>query len=361
MTLYERKNNFNDNNMSLCEKGCIFRDFDTETKKVQCDCNIKNDMDYYSDNNNKNDLLNKIENKKSSSNLKVAICIINALSSPKKLFTNSGFITLLIILIIFIIVFILFCIKGKISLANKLDEIIYNKFSKKEEKHDKKGKHEKKEKQEKHQTKGKQEKKEKNEKNVLYKVKTIKNNDKQLEEFTKDKFRRKTIMHHSHKKNKNKIKRRMVSSYSKLSSGKSLVKNNNNLDLDMNIQNKIITKENNYIENIKLEEIPDSENDYELNTLTYQQAIKYDKRSCCDYYSSLLKSKQLFFFTFCSFNDCNSGIIKKFIFFLSFALHYTVSALFFNDENMHQIYQDEGKYNISYQIPKILISAVVLW
>ena len=25
---------------------------------------------------------------------------------------------------------------------------------------------------------------------------------------------------------------------------------------------------------------------------------------------------------------------------------------------MHQIYQDEGKYNISYQIPKILISAV---
>ena len=62
--------------------------------------------------------------------------------------------------------------------------------------------------------------------------------------------------------------------------------------------------------------------------------------------------------TFCSFNDYNSGIIKKFIFFLSFALHYTINALFFNDSNMHQIYEDQGEYNFSYQFPKILISAI---
>ena len=108
---------------------------------------------------------------------------------------------------------------------------------------------------------------------------------------------------------------------------------------------------------IKIEDKPDKENDYELNTLTYIQAIKYDKRTCCDYYTSLLKNKQLFLFTFCSFNDYNSGIIKKFIFFFSFSIHYTISALFFNDDIMHQIYIDGGKYNISYQLPKILISA----
>ena len=92
--------------------------------------------------------------------------------------------------------------------------------------------------------------------------------------------------------------------------------------------------------------------------MKYFQALKYDKRSCCEYYSSLLKNKQLFLFTFCSFNDYNSGIIKKFVFFLSFAIHYTVSALFFDDNTMHQIYEDEGSYNISYQLPKILITSV---
>ena len=106
------------------------------------------------------------------------------------------------------------------------------------------------------------------------------------------------------------------------------------------------------------EEIPDNDNDYELNKLSYLTAIKYDKRSCCEYYVSLLKNKQLFLFTFCLFNDYNSGIIKKYIFFLSFAVHYTINALFFDDSNMHQIYEDEGSYNLSYQFPKILLSAV---
>ena len=100
------------------------------------------------------------------------------------------------------------------------------------------------------------------------------------------------------------------------------------------------------------------DNDYELNSLSYINALKYDKRTCCEYYISLIKSKQLFAFTFCSFTDYNSGIIKKYILFLSFALHYTINTLFFTDANMHQIYEDEGQFNFSYQFPKILISAI---
>ena len=95
-----------------------------------------------------------------------------------------------------------------------------------------------------------------------------------------------------------------------------------------------------------------------MNWLSYEETLKYDKRSSCEYYTSLLRVKQLFIFTFCSFNDYNSGIIKKFIFFLSFAIHYTISALFFDDNNMNQIYEDKGKYNISYQMPRIILSVL---
>ena len=133
-----------------------------------------------------------------------------------------------------------------------------------------------------------------------------------------------------------------------------LIDNNNN----MSLKYKLTTNENNININTQIEDKPNQNNDYEINNLTYIQAIKYDKRTCCDYYWSLLKNKQLFLFTFCSFNDYNSGIIKKFIFFLSFAIHYTISALFFDDENMLQIYEDKGKYNISYQMPNIILSAL---
>ena len=64
-------------------------------------------------------------------------------------------------------------------------------------------------------------------------------------------------------------------------------------------------------------------------------------------------------FTFCSFNDYNSGIIKKFMLFLSFALHYTANALFFTESNMHQIYEDEGKFNFEYQNTFIIVSAII--
>ena len=99
--------------------------------------------------------------------------------------------------------------------------------------------------------------------------------------------------------------------------------------------------------------------DYELNWLNYKEALIYDKRETGEYYCSLIRSKQLFVFTFCSFNDYNSGVVKKFMFFLSFALHYPTNALFFDESNMHQIYEDEGYYNFRYQLPYILYSSII--
>ena len=45
--------------------------------------------------------------------------------------------------------------------------------------------------------------------------------------------------------------------------------------------------------------------------------------------------------------------------FLSFSLHYTTNALFFDEKTMHQIYEDEGKYNFNYQISNIIYSAII--
>ena len=94
-------------------------------------------------------------------------------------------------------------------------------------------------------------------------------------------------------------------------------------------------------------------NDNELNNLPYETALKIDKRSYVQYYFSLLKTNHLLFFNFYS-SDYNSRIIKIDLILLSFIISYAVNGLFFNDETMHKIYEDEGLYNFIYQIPKIL-------
>ena len=90
MTLYDRKNQYNNNNYSLCEKDCIFISYNNETKKVECDCNIKNNMSYYNSNISLEEMLSKIENEKSSSNLKVIKCLNNVIM-PEEIKSNSGF------------------------------------------------------------------------------------------------------------------------------------------------------------------------------------------------------------------------------------------------------------------------------
>ena len=65
------------------------------------------------------------------------------------------------------------------------------------------------------------------------------------------------------------------------------------------------------------------------------------------------------FFSFSNYNDYNSRIIKIFLFFFSFASDLTINALFFNDYTMHKIYQDRGKFDLLFQIPQILYSALI--
>ena len=100
-------------------------------------------------------------------------------------------------------------------------------------------------------------------------------------------------------------------------------------------------------------------NDYELNSLSYEDVLKYDKRNIYEYYWSLLKRNQLLFFSFIPNKDYNSPIIKIFLFFLFFSSHFTINALFFTDKTMHKIYIDEGEFNLNYQIPQIILSSLL--
>ena len=100
-------------------------------------------------------------------------------------------------------------------------------------------------------------------------------------------------------------------------------------------------------------------NDEELNGLEYNLALRLDKRNYCQYYLSLLKTNHDIISTFCNNNDYNSKIIKIDLLIFNFALEFAVNALFFNDDTMHKIYEDNGDYNILYQLPQILYSSII--
>ena len=127
-----------------------------------------------------------------------------------------------------------------------------------------------------------------------------------------------------------------------------------------NNNQKIIKKEKNVnISNEKTLKIDLSlmkYNEYEINTLPYDEAIKIDKRTYIQFYFSLLKTKHLIIFSFCPSKDYNSRIIKIYLFFFSFAIYFSVNTLFFSDKTMHKIYEDGGNFNFIYQIPQIIYS-----
>ena len=121
----------------------------------------------------------------------------------------------------------------------------------------------------------------------------------------------------------------------------------------------LIERSKNNIKSKIIEYEKKDKTDYELNSLSYKDALIYDKRSYCQYYFSLLRTKHLIIFTFYTKSDYNSRIIKKCLFLFEFVLHYTINALFFNDSTMHQIYEDQGSFNFINQIPQIIYSSLI--
>ena len=71
-----------------------------------------------------------------------------------------------------------------------------------------------------------------------------------------------------------------------------------------------------------------------------------------------MKAKHIIFQIF-NKKDYNSQSIKLLLLLFNFVSCYAINALFFNDDTMHQIYEDEGDFNIIYQLPQIIYSSVI--
>ena len=125
-----------------------------------------------------------------------------------------------------------------------------------------------------------------------------------------------------------------------------------NILTEKNVTNKI------FDDNKKLESILDY-NDEEINDFSYDMVLENDKRTYWQFYFSLIKTKHEFIYSFFYNKDYNAKIIKIDLFFFGFASNYTVNGMFFNDETMHNVYENKGLFDVSYQLPIIVYSSLI--
>ena len=93
--------------------------------------------------------------------------------------------------------------------------------------------------------------------------------------------------------------------------------------------------------------------------MDYEESILYDKRNYWQYYWSLLKKKHMIILTFVSNDDYNVFLLKCSLFILSISLFFAINTLFYRDSTMHNIFSEQGRYNLLYQIPQILYSTMI--
>ena len=142
-------------------------------------------------------------------------------------------------------------------------------------------------------------------------------------------------------------------------------KSNNNKMEEIIQTNNIDSKRKIVPNNKNIEDIKENAekilvfNDDELNGLSYDEAKKFDHRTYCLYYISLLKTNHEIVFTFFYNSDYNSKIIKINLFIIGFTLFFAMNTLFFNDNTMHKIYEDRGTFDLLYQMPQIIYSSII--
>ena len=397
VTIDDRQNELfaNNANFTLCQSECTFESYNVITNKVKCNCEVQKNssiIDFISSTfNDNNIIINTFLITFKYSNIMVIKCYKFAidLSSLTK---NIGRIIMSAILFLFLIMFLIFFFydRKKINyyinlvLKNKNNKLnIKNKKSfKSKPKHDKIDIKKNNKLNNKNSLTKKNKIKEKN-KTLIHKkaskilnknmppkkkAKEIKNKSINKNEITSknnlNDISKNELMNKVNKKGKglniNIIPIKNVIQLKKYKSSKNSIKSKmfKRKPTNINIYKKpksINKKIHNKNENINFVNL----NDAELNTLSYNNAILYDKRTYFQYYKSLLKKRQIILFTFVPANDYNLFTIKFCLFLLSFSLYFSMNVLFFSDSHIHLIFIENGSYNLIYQIPKLIYSTLV--
>ena len=298
ITLYDRKNDYINNNLYLCTKNCIFIGYNKRNKTVTCLCQVQSGIILFTEM-NMHQIFTSLTNVKSKFNLNIMKCY-NLVLSKKGLINNLGNYIIAFIILLHIGSVLFFYFKGYDLLCNEINEIL-------------------------------------NIKNIEIKNKL------RFKENIKENSISKTKVNIDKKKDNNNNYEVKLSLDLNLS--KDSLENKEKIEMDIN--------ENEFIK-------PIIYLNYEINLFPYEKAKQIDKRTYFQYYKSLILLNNLFIFSFYSYKDYNPYIIKICIFFFLFAFNLVVNALFFNDYIMHEIYKEKGIYNSIYFIPQIIYSVIII-
>ena len=406
INLKDRKNEFLEKNMSICQEDCFFSEYDYNNKRAKCSCDIKETFSSLKNIKfDKNKLFNNFIDVKNIGNIKILPCY-KVLFCKEGLIKNYGSYFIIFIFLLHIILIILFFAKrhfkkikiqiNDIKYAIKNWEIIIAEKNRRklEKKLKKKKENDKKETTNEQNEQNKNKNKKENKIKFKHKQKAKKEKykqkqeDKKVEDKKEDDKTDEAIFSPINLDFKKGKKKKMKSQSSR---NKDKIKNNNHKklkekyiidinEINNNINNKnelILINNNININNIdsrnkneipkeiidqktieRIEQIMEYNYD-EINDLPYEEAKRSDKRTFCLYYLSLIKTNHDIVFTFFLNSDYNSKIIKIDLFLINFIFFFTTNAIFFNDDTMHQIYEDKGSFNLAYQLPNIIYSSLI--
>ena len=324
ITLKDRKNEFIKENKTVCQEDCYFSDYNYTTKRAKCSCKIKESSESFIDMNiNMEKIYESFIDIKNIANINLLSCYRN-LFSKLGLIKNIGSYVIILIIIFHIVCIFIFYINQIHKINNSIKNII-NKID--NSKHLKKNKINMKK------------------INANKKFKDTKNNEGSRNKL----FIKSKISKNIRIENENKTKLNKITNNKNIKKGKIIpIRRRINKTKKVSNKKKMLTFKN----IIKY-------TNSELNILSYNEALFYDKRTYCLYYISLLKEKHNLIFSFFNNNDYNSKIIKIDLFFVGFTNFYTVNALFYDDDTMNHIYESKGSFDIEHQIAKIIYSSLI--
>jgi len=326
-------------NLSFCEENCTYKQYNYIYEKVQCECIIKEEEIKSNINNIKfygNLFFSSFLDIEKFSNIKVIKCFKLVFSKIGQT-NNYGSYIFIFFIFIFFILMALFYIYAKKQIVQIIGIVINQKNIKSPIK------------------KRSNKKIKKNTNNIIINKKIIINNNNYIN-LKKNKKKSKTFKYDKSNKLLN-INSSIRKSHSKLIDLDFKKNSKDKRNINKNFTNKSI-------KNIKVYKNSKNKQSYnyrdiELNYLNYQNAIKYDKRTYIQYYCSLLKQKQLILFAFISNSDYNIFTIKLSLFIFSLSLSFTITALFLDNNTIHEIYKTKGNLDYIYYLLHIIYSTII--